>query len=63
LGVARALVRRPALLLLDEATSNVDAATGRCCIIKLVRGAANYFNCDANDIGDGDDVRDDGARL
>jgi ABC-type branched-subunit amino acid transport system ATPase component len=28
LGVARALVRQPALLLMDEATSSVDAATG-----------------------------------
>ncbi len=61
MGVARALVRRPALLLLDEATSNVDAATGRSYSVKLGRGVADYFNCDANDIGYY--VRDNGARL
>ncbi len=67
MGVARALVRRPALLLLDEATSNVDAATGGRCSGMHGGGVAECFNCDANDIddgdGDGDDVRDECAKL
>jgi len=43
LGVARALVRRPALLLLDEATSNVDAATGSSCSVMHGGGVAEQM--------------------